>query len=154
MLPDGLEALDIDKLIDERPDVILNIVDTTNLERNLYLTTQLTEIGIPVVIALNMMDIVRNRGDRINVEELSREMGCGSWRRPPSAATASGRRPRLPSPRKRWPISSRISGRPKRSWMNDVFGGEWLEGGIRQQCAPPSCREKKPGRLVRACPVL
>ena len=63
-------------LIDERPDVILNIVDGTNLERNLYLTTQLTELGIPVVIAMNMMDIVRRKGDSINTKELSRELGC------------------------------------------------------------------------------
>ena len=63
-------------LIAERPDAILNIIDGTNLERNLYLTTQLTELGIPVVIAINMMDVVRKNGDRINVAELSRELGC------------------------------------------------------------------------------
>ena len=63
-------------LIGERPDAILNIIDGTNLERNLYLTTQLTELGIPVVIAVNMMDIVRKNGDEINVKELSREIGC------------------------------------------------------------------------------
>ena len=63
-------------LIGERPDAILNIVDGTNLERNLYLTTQLTELGIPVVIAINMMDVVRKNGDKINVQELSRELGC------------------------------------------------------------------------------
>ena len=63
-------------LIGERPDAILNIIDGTNLERNLYLTTQLTELGIPVVIAINMMDVVRKSGDKINVEELSRELGC------------------------------------------------------------------------------
>jgi len=63
-------------LIGERPDAILNIIDGTNLERNLYLTTQLTELGIPVVIAINMMDIVRKNGDEINVKELSRELGC------------------------------------------------------------------------------
>ena len=63
-------------LIDERPDAILNIVDGTNLERNLYLTTQLTELGIPVVVAINMMDVVRKNGDKINVQELSRELGC------------------------------------------------------------------------------
>ena len=63
-------------LITERPDAILNIVDGTNLERNLYLTTQLTELGIPVVIAVNMMDVVRKNGDKINIPELSRELGC------------------------------------------------------------------------------
>ena len=63
-------------LIDERPDAILNIIDGTNLERNLYLTTQLTELGIPVVIAINMMDVVKKNGDKINVEELSRQLGC------------------------------------------------------------------------------
>ena len=63
-------------LITERPDAILNIVDGTNLERNLYLTTQLTELGIPVVVAVNMMDAVRKNGDKINIDELSRELGC------------------------------------------------------------------------------
>ena len=63
-------------LIGERPDAILNIIDGTNLERNLYLTTQLTELGIPVVIAINMMDIVRKNGDKINIKELSSELGC------------------------------------------------------------------------------
>lgn len=63
-------------LITERPDAILNIIDGTNLERNLYLTTQLTELGIPVVVAINMMDVVRKNGDKINTSELSRELGC------------------------------------------------------------------------------
>ena len=63
-------------LIKERPDAILNIVDGTNLERNLYLTTQLTELGIPVVIAVNMMDIVEKNGDKIDIDELSRQLGC------------------------------------------------------------------------------
>ena len=63
-------------LIVERPDAILNIVDGTNLERNLYLTTQLTELGIPVVVAINMMDVVRKSGDRIDTAELSRQLGC------------------------------------------------------------------------------
>ena len=63
-------------LIDQRPDAILNIIDGTNLERNLYLTTQLTELGIPVVIAINMMDLVKKNGDQINIPELSRQLGC------------------------------------------------------------------------------
>ena len=63
-------------LINERPDAILNIIDGTNLERNLYLTTQLTELGIPVVVAVNMMDVVHKNGDKINVGELSRQLGC------------------------------------------------------------------------------
>ncbi len=63
-------------LIGERPDVILNIIDGTNLERNLYLTTELVEIGIPVVVAINMMDIVKKNGDKINIEQLSKELGC------------------------------------------------------------------------------
>ena len=63
-------------LVGERPDAILNIVDGTNLERNLYLTTQLVELGIPVVIALNMMDLVKKSGDKIDVAELSRQLGC------------------------------------------------------------------------------
>ena len=63
-------------LIGERPDAILNIVDGTNLERNLYLTTQLTELGIPVVVAINMMDVVRKNGDKINTQELAKALGC------------------------------------------------------------------------------
>lgn len=63
-------------LIGERPNAILNIVDGTNLERNLYLTTQLTELGIPVVVAINMMDVVRKNGDKINIPELSKALGC------------------------------------------------------------------------------
>ena len=63
-------------LIGERPDAILNIIDGTNLERNLYLTTQLTELGIPVVVAVNMMDIVKKNGDQIKISELSRQLGC------------------------------------------------------------------------------
>ena len=63
-------------LIKERPNAILNIIDGTNLERNLYLTTQLTELGIPVVIAINMMDVVQKNGDKIKIDELSRQLGC------------------------------------------------------------------------------
>ncbi|MBR5379381.1 MAG: ferrous iron transporter B [Clostridia bacterium] len=63
-------------LINERPDAILNIVDGTNLERNLYLTTQLVELGIPVVVAINMMDVVKKNGDRLDSKELSRQLGC------------------------------------------------------------------------------
>lgn len=63
-------------LIQERPDAILNIIDGTNLERNLYLTTQLTELGIPVVVAINMMDVVKKRGDKINVQALAKQLGC------------------------------------------------------------------------------
>jgi len=70
------EVVARDYLIGTRPDAILNIIDGTNLERNLYLTTQLTELGIPVVIAINMMDVVRKNGDVINVDELSRQLGC------------------------------------------------------------------------------
>ena len=63
-------------LVGERPDAILNIIDGTNLERNLYLTTQLTELGIPVVVAINMMDVVKKNGDKIDTAELSRQLGC------------------------------------------------------------------------------
>lgn len=63
-------------LIHDRPDAILNIIDGTNLERNLYLTTQLTELGIPVVVAVNMMDVVNKSGDKIYIDELSRQLGC------------------------------------------------------------------------------
>ena len=63
-------------LVDERPDAIINLVDGTNLERNLYLTTQLTELGIPVVVAINMMDVVAKRGDKIDIDILSKKIGC------------------------------------------------------------------------------
>ena len=63
-------------LINERPDAILNIIDGTNLERNLYLTTQLVELGIPVVLAINMMDIIRKNGDKLDTRELSRQLKC------------------------------------------------------------------------------
>ena len=70
------EVVARDYLIEQRPDAILNISDGTNLERNLYLTTQLTELGIPVVVAVNMMDVVKKNGDSINTGELGRELGC------------------------------------------------------------------------------
>ena len=63
-------------LINEKPDAIINIVDSTNLERNLYLTTQLAELGIPMVIALNMIDIVRKNGDVIHSDKISKAFGC------------------------------------------------------------------------------
>ncbi len=65
-----------DYLVDEKPDAILNIVDGTNLERNLYLTTQLLELGIPTVVAINMMDVIKKTGDKIDTKELSRQLGC------------------------------------------------------------------------------
>ena len=63
-------------LVNERPDAILNIVDGTNIERNLYLTTQLLELGIPVVVAVNMMDLVEKSGDSVNTKELEKALGC------------------------------------------------------------------------------
>ena len=63
-------------LVNEKPDVILNIIDGTNLERNLYLTTQLVEVGIPVVVAVNMMDILRKKGQTIDVKKLGEKLGC------------------------------------------------------------------------------
>ena len=70
------EVVSRDYLINERPDAILNLVDATNLERNLYLTTQVLEMGIPVVVALNMMDLVRKNGDQISAVKLSEQLGC------------------------------------------------------------------------------
>lgn len=70
------EVVTRDFLINEKPDVIINLVDATNIERNLYLTTQLAELGIPMVIALNMIDLLRKSGDTINIEKLSKEIGC------------------------------------------------------------------------------
>jgi len=70
------EVISRNYLIDDRPDVILNIIDGTNLERNLFLTTQLTELGIPVVVAINMIDLLEKSGDKIDTEMLARELGC------------------------------------------------------------------------------
>ena len=69
------EVVARDYLVEERPNVILNIVDGSNLERNLYLTTQLVELGIPVVLAINMMDVLKKNGDKINTSELERQLG-------------------------------------------------------------------------------
>lgn len=63
-------------LVNEQPDVILNIIDGTNLERNLYLSTQLIEIGLPVVMAVNMMDLVKKSGDKIDIKKMGEELGC------------------------------------------------------------------------------
>jgi len=82
------EVISRDYLLNDKPDVIINIVDATNIERNLYLTTQLVEIGIPVVVALNMMDIVEKSGDKIDVDKLAAELGCGVV--PTSAVTGKG----------------------------------------------------------------
>ena len=70
------EVVSRNYLVNERPDGILNIIDGTNLERNLYLTTQLAELGIPMVVAINMMDVVRKNGDKIHIEELQKALGC------------------------------------------------------------------------------
>ena len=70
------EVVSREYLVKEKPNAILNIVDGTNIERNLYLTTQLIELGIPVVMAVNMMDLVRKSGDKINLEKLGDAMGC------------------------------------------------------------------------------
>lgn len=70
------EVVSRNYLVTDHPSLILNLVDGSNLERNLYLTTQLCELGVPVIIALNMMDIVRKRGDRIDTEKLARDLGC------------------------------------------------------------------------------
>ncbi|MBR4728503.1 MAG: 50S ribosome-binding GTPase [Clostridia bacterium] len=82
-------------LIGERPDAILNIIDGTNLERNLYLTTQLTELGIPVVLAVNMMDVVKKNGDMIDTAMLGKKLGCAvaeiSTIRQPSFPASAGR---------------------------------------------------------------
>jgi ferrous iron transport protein B len=82
------EVIARDYLLQEKPEVIINIVDASNLERNLYLTTQLQELGIPMVVALNMMDIVEKRGDVIDSEALSKRLGCPVA--PISAARAKG----------------------------------------------------------------
>ena len=70
------EIISRDYIINEKPEVIINIVDASNLERNLYLTTQLIELGTPVVVALNMMDVVKSKGEELSLETLSKELGC------------------------------------------------------------------------------
>lgn len=70
------EVVSRDYMLDEKPDVVINLVDATNLERNLYLTTQILELGIPVIIALNMIDLANKNGDKINVGKLSEALGC------------------------------------------------------------------------------
>lgn len=82
------EVITRDYLLDGRPSVIVNIVDATNLERNLYLTTQILELGIPVVVALNMMDVIRKNGDEVNIDNLARELGCPVY--PIEAVNGSG----------------------------------------------------------------
>ena len=84
------EVVSRNYIIDEHPDVIVNLVDATNLERNLYLTTQLVELGIPVVVAINMMDVVKKNGDKINIDELARERGICLLATPHTMFTACG----------------------------------------------------------------
>jgi len=82
------EVITRDYLINEKPDVIINIIDGTNIERNLYLTMQLKKVGIPIIIALNMNDVIEKRGDIIDITSLSVELGCEII--PTSAAKGSG----------------------------------------------------------------
>lgn len=70
------EVVSRDYLLDENPDVIIDVVDASNIERNLYLATQLNELGIPLVIALNMMDVVEKNGDKIDVKAIEKDLGC------------------------------------------------------------------------------
>ena len=76
------EVVTRDFLIHEKPDVIINIVDATNIERNLYLTTQLVEVGIPLVIALNMMDVIKRNGDKIDVANFQKLLAARLWKHP------------------------------------------------------------------------
>lgn len=90
------EVITRNYLIEQKPDAIINIVDASNLERNLYLTTQLVEIGLPVVIALNMMDVVKKNGDHIDSKRLSEQLAVPWWRCPPSKAWGSRPQPKRP----------------------------------------------------------
>ena len=85
-------------LVNEKPDAILNIIDGTNIERNLYLTTQLIELGIPVVMAVNMIDLVRKNGDKIDLKKLSNELGCEAVEISALKNEAARRLPSWPSP--------------------------------------------------------
>lgn len=80
------EIVTRDYLMSGKPDAVINLVDATNLERNLYLTTQIIDLGIPTVVALNMMDLVEKNGDKIDVDALAKRLGCLSWRPPRSKA--------------------------------------------------------------------
>ena len=110
------EVVTRDYLLDGRPDAVINLVDATNLERNLYLTTQILDLGLPVVVALNMMDLVEKNGDKIDVAKLSKKLGCpvvetSALKGPPSTRRRRACRPRLTcaSPlrwKKRWAVSS------------------------------------------------
>ena len=93
-------------LVNEKPDAILNIVDGTNIERNLYLTTQLIELGMPVVVAVNMIDLVRKNGDTINLHKLGEALGCEVVEMSALKGGLSGRA--LAST---WAISARVAGR-------------------------------------------
>ncbi|RHQ81380.1 hypothetical protein DWX95_10145 [Butyricicoccus sp. AF22-28AC] len=95
------EVVARDYLVNEKPQAIMNLVDASNIERNLYLTTQLLEMGIPVVVALNMMDIVKKRGDVIDVKKLSQELGVPVVETAASRARAPGSWSRLPRRRQR-----------------------------------------------------
>lgn len=90
------EVITRNYLVNERPDAIINIVDGTNIERNLYLTTQLLELNIPVVVAVNMMDLVRRHGDKLDLDSLSKALGCPCCRPQHSRAKAPCRRCRPP----------------------------------------------------------
>ena len=85
-------------LVNEKPDAILNIIDGTNIERNLYLTTQLIELGIPVVMAVNMIDLVRKNGDKIDLKKLSNELGCEAVEISALKNEGSEKLPSWPSP--------------------------------------------------------
>ena len=103
-------------LVNEKPDAILNIVDGTNIERNLYLTTQLIELGLPVVVAVNMMDLVRKNGDRIDAEKLGEALGCARRRRPPGWASRSTPASFPMCSPAAWSTPSPTSRSPSRAW--------------------------------------
>lgn len=85
------EIVTRDYLMSGKPDAVINLVDATNLERNLYLTTQIIDLGIPTVVALNMMDLVEKNGDKIDVDALAKRLGC-RWCRPRRSRAAAWRR--------------------------------------------------------------
>ncbi len=128
------EVITRNYLIHQQPDAILNIVDGTNLERNLYLTTQLLELGLPMVIALNMMDVVRKNGDTINVSKLSEALGC------PIVETSALRGRGLPN--RRWKPAAKPP-RPQSLTPSPVFGGTvehaiaHIEESIEGKVPPP-----------------
>lgn len=130
-------------LVGEKPDAILNIIDGTNIERNLYLTTQLIELGIPVVMAVNMIDLVRKNGDRIDLKNSARPWAVRRWKsarsrgkgaKPPPAPQWKRPKPAAPAS---WPMCSPAVWNMRWLTLRSPFRAKWMTvsfGGMRSSC--------------------